>query len=587
VTHRRGSRRRWLLEGSWTFGVWLVGALVFYRAQLTSGFKWLRGDPADTVLAAYLCEHWFRVFHGQASWLSPSFFYPLKGVLGWSDTFFLYEIFYAPLRLLGCDMFLALQLTVILFSLVGFASFVYLVRLGFGTPLPAALVCGLIFTFSNALWVHSVHVQLTGVYLVPAIFLVGWLGWRAAAGRRVWLGALLTGAAGLLWALLLFSAYYIGWFSTLAVGIALVFLVIMGRGPLIREAIAALRKRRTAVVCGCAGLVAGLIPFARTYLPARHPTTYASALHYAGHVRDLANVGQGNIIWSELLKSTLKARASMYEVSYAVTPLVMFLALAGAGLAAWLLLAGRQARLSVARLAVALTGTAVITAILPLNTRFGSAWATVWHLPGASALRAIDRLQLVTGMLAILAIAAAASEAWVLVTAANRRAVWHVSVLALLLVAAAEQLNTSPTSHLNRVAQVNLLRSAKAPPRRCRAFFVTVPGAGLPYVEYQLDAMLVSEKVSLPTLNGYTAHFPPGWGLANPSLPSYPRAVSDWADAHGITSGLCRLDLGTMRWAAAGPAGVAARSPEGVPRPPRPGQQGARPQHELPAGRTN
>ena len=143
---------------------------------------------------------------------------------------------------------------------------------------------------------------------------------------------------------------------------------------------------------------------------------------YAGRGRDLANVGQGNLIWSELLKPALEARASVYEVSYAVTPLVVFLALAGAGLAAWLLLAGRQARLSVARLAVALTGTAVITAILPLDTRSGSAWATVWHLPGASALRAIDRIRLVTGMLAILAIAAAASEGWVAVTAASRQA---------------------------------------------------------------------------------------------------------------------------------------------------------------------
>ncbi len=149
MAHRRGSRRRWLLEGSWIFGVWLAGALVFYRAQWTSGFKW---------------------------------------------------------------------------------------------------------------------------------------------------------------ALLLFSTYYTGWFSTLAIGIALVLLVIVGLGPLIREAIA-LRKRRTSVICGCAGLAAGLIPFARTYLPAGQPTTYALAMHYAGRGRDLANVGQANLIWSELLKPALKARA--------------------------------------------------------------------------------------------------------------------------------------------------------------------------------------------------------------------------------------------------------------------------------------
>ena len=221
VAHRAPSRQL-PVDGLWIFGAWLVGALVFFREQWDSSFKWLTGNDGDARLAAYLCEHWFQVLHGQASWLNPSFFYPVKGVLGWSDTFFLYEVFYAPLRLLGADPFLALQLTIILFSLMGFVTFVYLVRLGFGTRLPAAVACGLIFTFSNALWIHAGSPQLSGIYLVPAVLLIALLSWRAArAGRRLRAGAL-AGTAGLLWGLVLYSTYYIGWFSTLAVGVVLV-----------------------------------------------------------------------------------------------------------------------------------------------------------------------------------------------------------------------------------------------------------------------------------------------------------------------------------------------------------------------------
>src|ERR1700740_3377860 len=102
------------------------GALMCFRDQWTTGFTKLMGNDGDTRLIAYICEHWFRVFHGQDSWLNPQFYYPIKHLLGWSDTFLLFEVFYAPLRLVGLDPFIALQVTVILLSLVGFASFYYL-----------------------------------------------------------------------------------------------------------------------------------------------------------------------------------------------------------------------------------------------------------------------------------------------------------------------------------------------------------------------------------------------------------------------------------------------------------------------------
>ncbi len=507
------------------------------------------GNDGDTRLAVYLCEHWFQVLHGKASWLNPSLFYPIKGVLGWSDTFFLYEVFYAPLRLLGADPFLALQLTIIIFSLIGFVTFVYLVRLGFGTPLPAALGCALIFTFSNALWIHAGSPQLSGIYLVPGILLMALLSWRAVrSGRRLRAGVL-AGIAGLLWSLLLYSTYYIGWFSSLALGLVVVLLLLIGGGSFIGQAWAALRAAGTTIGWGCLGLAIGLIPFARTYLPVRHANSYGDVI--TGDLRDLFNVGYGNVLWSHALASTFKGHISNYELSYAVTPTVMLLALAGAVMAIWLLVSRRSYRLGVARLAVALTGTAVIFAILPVRTRFGSAWAVIWHLPGASALRAVDRIQVVMGMLAILAIAAAASEVSQLSISRSRSRIWQAIGLVLLAVAVGEQVNTNRTSSVDRVTQVAFLGSVSRPPSGCREFFVVDSAQRLAYYEYQVDALLASQKLSIPTINGYSGHFPPGWGLLAPWLPEYPAAVSQWASAHGLGPGLCRLDLATMRWSAA------------------------------------
>jgi hypothetical protein len=64
----------------------------------------------------------------------------------------------------------------------------------------------------------------------------------------------------------------------------------------------------------------------------------------------------------------------------------------------------------------------------------------------------------------------------------------------------------------------------------------------------QIDAMLISEKYRLATLNGYTGYQPPGWGLLDPNSPGYLRAVSSWASQHGVETGLCQLDLATMQW---------------------------------------
>jgi hypothetical protein len=60
--------------------------------------------------------------------------------------------------------------------------------------------------------------------------------------------------------------------------------------------------------------------------------------------------------------------------------------------------------------------------------------------------------------------------------------------------------------------------------------------------------MLISQKLSIPTLNGYTAHDPEHWGLRTPSAPGYRRAVAAWVTAHRIGAGLCQLDLAPIGW---------------------------------------
>ena len=538
-------------EPVWMVLVWLAGAAVFFRGQWTSSFTKLQGNDGDTRLEAYLCEHWFRVLHGQDSWQNPIFFHPVKDLLGWSDGFVLYQVFYAPLRLLGCDPFVALQVTVILLSLVGFVSFVVFVRTAFGAGRVVAGIGGLIFTFANTLFLHAGFDQLNGVYIVPLILVVGLQSWRAATARpirSVVLGALF----GVLWALLFFTTYYVAWFSTLAAGIVVALLFVAGPRRFVDQARSALQRIWRPAAVGVVAFGLGIIPFLMTYLPARHQApgaSYALALSYAGRLHDLINVGSGNI-WSRLIPHVLPSvNLGAYEKTYAVTPLVVLMALAGGGFAAWRTITRTAARPVAARAATVLVATTIVFALLPLDTRFGTPWAIIYHLPGASAMRAIFRLEVVTGLLATMTIVAAATEVSGALVARPRATTLRVAGVALLLLGLVEQINTTQVSQINNHTQLELLRSVIPPPSTCRSFYV-IDSANptLPFYEAQIDAMLISQKLSLPTINGYTGYNPRGWDLEQIGASDYQDNVANWAVGHGVSSGLCELDLAGMKW---------------------------------------
>ncbi len=537
-----------LTKLAWIFVAWVAGATLYFREQWLSGLHSLMGNDGDTRLMAYLCEHWFRVLHGQASWRSPAFFYPTKGVLGWSDTYFIYQMLYAPLRLVGFSPFTSLQWTIILFSLVGFVGFVYLMRLAFRAPLLVSCIGGLIFVFPNDQYLHAGRFQLNGIYLVPLVLLCGLQAWRLAPTRKA-VSLALGASCGLLWALFFFSTYYVAWFSSLA-GVFLVLIWLLGSRGSVRRSIRALRFAARPLAAGVVAFALGIVPFLLTYLPVRRTTglTYAAVVLTAGPVGDVLNVGRGNV-WSDLVAHVPGVNVAAPELTYATTPLVDVLAVLGGILCGWRLLRHSQRRLAAAQAAVLLSSTAVLMSLLPFRSRFFTPWAVIWHLPGASAMRAIDRLEVVTAALAVTAIVAAASEVAAAIQNRPRVSAVRIMAVAILVLAAVEQINTTHVSKIDEGAQVLMLRSVPPPPSSCSSFYVTDSGrSSRPSAFYQIDAMLISQAVSLPTLNGYTGYSPKGWLLDDLFSPDYQARVHAWARAHRLLSGLCELNLGTMSW---------------------------------------
>ena len=535
-----------------TLFTWLIGALVYFSAQWTSGFNRVGGNTGDTRLEVYLSEQWFLVLKGSQPWRDPPFFFPVKGVLGYTDTYFLYQVFFTPFHLLRADPFLSFQLTIIAMSLMGFACFVVLARELFHAPLALALIGALVFTFANSLWVHAGSAQLYGIYFAPPIALIGLAAWRTRQ-RRPLLSITLATAFGVLLSLFLFSTYYVAWFSIFACVVIFAFSFVFAPRVATKEVLGALKSGWRSLLGALVGFAIGILPFLLTYVPVLHDLgsrKYGDALFYAAKWNDVINVGAGNSLWGNLFHNSWSSPSpASYEVSYAITPILMLTVVFGALVILWALITRVALFTRPLRVVMALCCTAILFALLPINTQIGSLWVIVWHLPGASAIRAIDRIQVANNMVAALALVALGTEAlrhWRRIQTAT---MLRVLVALVLVVILAEQLNTTSATQMRRSAQTALLTAVPPVPAGCTTFFVTDSVRNhLLFYEYQTAAMMISQRVDLPTLNGYSGDIPPGWNLEEPARPGYLAYVKQWTAAYGLTTGVCALDLGTKRW---------------------------------------
>ena len=565
-----GHALHWPTRLALASAVWLAGAAVYYRTVWASGFDRLMGVDTDTRLIAFLCEHWFRVIHGQASWRNPPFYYPVKGLLGWSDAFFLYQFLYAPLRELGCGPELALQLTTILLSGIGFVTFYWLVRELFRPGEVIALTGALVFTFASNLYLHVAAAQLGGLYLLPGVALMAVRAWKPRR-ESPWRAGLLGTMAGALYGLLFFTTYYIALFAGLAVIVAtlsmVLFRVVLRTREPDRQRVLDGRDVRLAALTG-AGFVAGVTPFLLTYLPVHSSQGGVSerqVLFFSVNWRSLIDVGSGNVIWGRLVRHIGPTTgAGLNESGYALTPVLLAAIVVGT---IWLIhriRRGGSIDKRRATAAVVLATTALVLLLLPVRLLGKPPWIILWKLPGFDAIRAIDRIEVVASSIAAVAFVAIAAEARRAVLARPARSDYRLdlrgSLLALVLVlAVAEQLNTGDVSRVNRLADDRFLAAIPPAPSACRYFYLVDTGsvdrlnstlpifdAGSPIA--QVDAMFIAQKVRLPTLNGYTGSAPQGWHLDPIGGPAYLAAVHAWEVASGAGTGACRLDLGSMTW---------------------------------------
>jgi hypothetical protein len=418
-----------------------------------------------------------------------------------------------------------------------------------------AILGGVLLSSLNALQFQADIGKLTAVHFYPVLILLLWTSLNTHANSG-WKSILpLAGfAAGL--GLLFFTSYYPAWFFLLTLGIfGLVALAakIMAEGP--RAALdkvgSRLAELRWQVIAALAVFGVSLLPLIRTYAPlirAEATRSFDLVLEFAPRLRDVVNVSANNYVWSPFLGG-LGYDFGSREAQMGSPILVLLLFGLAALILVWRLRNPGWSRFSKRqRFMLLLTGTAV--ALLAISVKWDgfSLWYFVYTtIPGASALRALGRVLILVDMIAIVVVICGADDVFGSWNPANWRAaavrIAGAALTGTLLIA--EQVNSTPF-RLDKAGQLAFMRSYPAPPAVCRAFFVNnARTADWPFGYYQLDAMMISMQLGVPTVNGYSGIEPHEAFTLRTRGVEYKYRILDWLQSRQATSAVCELDLQT------------------------------------------
>jgi hypothetical protein len=526
-----------------------MGFIVFFRNQLFSKFDLMFGDRGDGRFIVFMHEHVFQWIIGKSALLSPPFFFNQANTLGYSEALLLDQFIYTPSRLLGLDPFLATNLVAPILSVVGFTAVFSLLRC-FGTSSIIASVAAILSVFSNNLFLKGVHPQHFVVYFLPVVAVCAFFA-LTNLYRSPHRALAVAGVGGLLFGMTFSTSFYIAWFFTLDL-IFFIPVVLYLSWPIPFQWWKLNPKRVVGLlIITTSGVLAGLSVFAVIYAPViiiAGRRNFADYLIYAPNIFDIVNVGNQNFLWGPLITASgliNDERLTSTEATVALTPILQVMTLISLAFALnrhfW-----SDAKQIVRAVVIAAAAVPFLFFLITVKVGDFSLFKFLYAIvPGAGVIRAGFRGMVVANLFAVLSVSLCFNH---LLRAASRRRSYAILGACGLALCVVEQLNLAQTANLSRAAEYNHLARVERPPRACSSFYV-LDEVGYQSYEVQLDAMLVALEEGIPTENGYSGVFPPGWDFYDTKAAVYEDRVLNWVSEKRLAEGLCRLDIIRGSWA--------------------------------------
>jgi len=508
-----------------------LGLIYFYRKFFFSNFDLVNGDQGDGRFVALVTNHWFRVITGESNWQSLDIFFPTDQTIGLSDLKILLAIPHLIFRIIGFDIFLSFTFTTIIFTFIGYISLYILLTKYLRIEFFISIFASFLFTFSspNVIALSS-HPQLFTIYLTP-ILLIGFA--KILRNRNTLLNIIST---FLLLGLIFSTAIYIFIFIVLSLLIfTFIYMILEIKSTSISAYFKLLNFR--SILIALSSLLLGMSPGLWVYLPTRNTQggrDISEILEYASSPINILNVGDNNLMWSKILEYfnyLLNINLGSDELSLNPTPFLILL------VSVISLLVYKRSKLP-----TILMLTAGFNLIL--ISKFGkfAPWELLHHLRGLDSVRAISRFNLITNLILIIGFAIAAN-----IFLKQIRLNW-VIIFPFAAILLLEQIQIDNNFSISRRDQANIIELANAHPMECDVFYINSYLTDRPQAFIQNDAFLISQVSGLPTLNGYSGVYPPGWNLSSVGDPSYIDRIREYSSRQDIEGTICELNISERRW---------------------------------------
>jgi hypothetical protein len=519
-----------------------LAVLVFFRPIL-SGPNDVPGDLGDSRFNIYVLEHVYRWMIGaEKSLLSLPIFYPYPLTLGFSDTHFGSEIFYALFRVLGFDEYDAFKGWYIVGNVLTFFAAYYVLWLYVKSPWLAA-IGAFAFAFSLSSVVQEGHAQLTYRMAVPFAFLFA----ARYAERK-----LPTYFYGLVAAVSfeILINIYLGLFTLLIAAVIFVVDLVL-REPrsnlkpaaLGRVFLAPLRERRNhrPLVITISAILF-LAALAMLIFYARVSQLYGF-IRYWDEIQLMVPrpwsyfIMDGLPYWSHISQALPEVPYRNEHQLFLGIPLTALFLFTVVYVAAHPRSASTDLKVQAL----------VVVALLALMTMFGS-FSLYWfisHIPGFNALRAVSRYQIVAAFPIVMAITLFLAQGQIL---GRLRVVAPIVLLAWMAYDIAVQHRALFSSQQSRDHMKALLAKIDTSKIDKDSILAFAGDPAVPFYINQIDAMFLSQALGIPTLNGYSGNFPPGY-QNEPSCQSFVQQLKtydSWAQEHGHPA-LAKLDYQPLR----------------------------------------
>ncbi len=515
--------------------------MAFYPT-LFSGFARVQSDAGDTRHLNFVLEHGHRWLFGggQVALLSPPVFFPEPGTAAYSELLLGVLPFYSPWRAAGFAPDTAFQLWMLTVGALNFAAGTVFFRRGLRLDALPAACAAFLFSFGGARLSQLNHQHLLPhFYTLVALYGLVRLFDARAPRRPATYAALFFG--GLV--LQVYATYLYGWF--LGFGLFVAAGWALAKPDTRRELASALVKHRLPLVLGVALSAVALVPLGAAYWTAAKSVglrDFSEAEGMLPRVQSWLYQGPDNWLFGWLARfSTFSQLPVEGEHRIGLGPLTTVVV----GLTFW-----KERSRPLVRLLALATGTLVLGTMM-YRWHF-SPWRWVFGaVPGAAAIRAVCRVGLMLAVPASVAVGLFLQR-----LGGSGRKGWALAVAAGCVLEQGQSLGSYSRDELR--ARARAVASQVGP--GCAAFFHAEAGGGRSREEIQLDAMWAALDTGVPTVNGYSSNFPPGWDLLDARIdePAGGRArlrsaLDRWAASRSVSaSSICWVET---------PAAAQAASP--------------------------